>query len=64
MTNLKTEKYYKCSKCGAVCHGLNDFDAKGTGCTASAPWRTSGICGGSFTIPINKAEYDLYIIKN
>lgn len=49
------ETCYKCSKCG---QSITDNKGYGVVCPNSAPYRISGICGGSLIIPITKEEYD------
>jgi hypothetical protein len=54
------KRYWKCYKCGSVGYTegkLLDNDPK-TMCLAPMPVRTSGICGGSFSIEISEQEYN------
>lgn len=51
------EKYYRCNKCGQYITKTNNTEGFGM-CTGSVTYRTSGICGGSFSIEMTKTEYD------
>lgn len=53
ITYKNKDKYYKCNKCGSSIT-VND---KNVLCTTSAPYRTSGICGGSISVEISEEEY-------
>ena len=48
------KRYFQCWKCGAIIESESDQNPM---CVASAPYRTSGICGGG-SIEITKDEYD------
>ena len=50
------ERYFKCWKCGALAVTYDDKKPI-AGCVQPFPNRTSGICGGSFTIEISKEEF-------
>lgn len=49
-------RYFKCWKCG--CKTKTTGEKPNFMCINSMPVRTSGICGGSFTIEITKKEYN------
>ena len=51
------KRYFKCWKCGAITYTENNEDPNCV-CTAPMAVRTSGICGGSFSIEITKKEYE------
>lgn len=51
------DKYYKCYKCGS-----SISDTEGALCAFEAPYRISGICGGSMTEELTPEEY-LKLIK-
>ncbi len=54
------EKYYRCWKCGSITKGEKN---KGTMCVMSAPYRISGICGGSLSEEISEEVYKALIEK-
>jgi len=62
MNNKK--RYWKCWKCSSVGYTEGKFvdNSPSTMCCASIPIRTSGICGGSFSIEITEVEYN--VLKN
>lgn len=64
--------YRKCSKCGYLVKleitlkdnvEATEKDANRTPCTMAAPWRTSGICGGSYVVSATKEEYDQKVLE-
>lgn len=46
--------YFKCDKCG---HKISTMDGSGITCQQPAFYRTSGICCGSYNVPISKLEF-------
>ncbi len=52
----KQERYFRCNKCGKTIAKVKEWDHAGM-CTIGFIGRTSGICGGGFTIEISKEEY-------
>jgi len=50
------KRYFKCFKCGALTY-TEDGGIPEICCTASMAVRTSGICGGAFSIEISEDEY-------
>ena len=55
-----SKRYWKCWKCGAVGYTEGELveNNPSTMCCAPMPVRTSGICGGSFSIEITEQEYN------
>lgn len=52
-------KYYRCSKCGQyIAKVRNAVELSHSMCTGSVSYRTSGICGGSFSIEMTEEEYN------
>lgn len=54
-------KYYRCSKCEAIRELRHPSLTKiedTTMCTRPVTYRTSGICGGSFTVEMSEEEYN------
>ena len=56
--------YYKCWKCGNPAHVVSNDGSEHivVMCQTPASYRTSGICGGSYDIPIT--EDDFLLAKN
>jgi hypothetical protein len=61
MSKEETPKYFICSKCGEVVRKVpnpSKIDLNSmTPCVNPMGVRTSGICGGSFTVEITEEEY-------
>lgn len=64
--------YRKCSKCGYLAKVQitfkdgaepTDMDANRTPCMQPAPWRTSRICGGSYSVPATEEEYNQKVLE-
>jgi len=54
------KRYFKCFKCGGSLTVTEDGkEAEGIMCTAPMAARTSGICGGAFSVEITEEEYDV-----
>jgi len=53
--------FFKCNKCGSLTATKDDQDAGM--CTLPVTYRTSGICGGGFSIKITEEEYKTTIEK-
>lgn len=51
------EQYWKCDRCGAICCCESD-NIPTIVCTSPMLWRTSGICGGIFSIKSTKQEFE------
>ena len=49
------EVFWKCWKCGSVTKSTNSFHSM---CVTPITYRTSGICGGSFSVEITEEEYN------
>ena len=47
-------RYFLCNKCGNSILFVPDEEGAGGMCMESAPYRSSGICGGGFTIELIK----------
>lgn len=64
--------YRKCSKCGYIAKVQitkkdgsepTDEDANRTTCMQPAPWRTSRICGGSYSVPATEEEFNKKVLE-
>ena len=53
-----SKRYFQCWKCGAVGYTIDGSSPQNTVCCSPMVIRTSGICGGSFTIEITEQEYN------
>lgn len=51
-------KYYRCDKCGQYIAKVENEKQLGGMCTGFAGYRTSGICGGSFSVKMTEEEYN------
>lgn len=51
------ERYFRCNKCGLFITKVTNGEDRGGMCTGTMAVRTSGVCGGGFTIGMTKAEY-------
>jgi len=51
------KRYFKCWKCGALTFTENGKEVEGFMCTMPMACRTSGVCGGAFSIEISEEEY-------
>jgi hypothetical protein len=52
------ERYFRCDKCGNFITKVDHGQSRGGMCTGPMAVRTSGICGGGFTIEMTKEEYN------
>lgn len=55
---MTESKYFRCNKCGQYITKVDNIDQSYTMCTGAFAGRTSGICGGSFTIEMTEEEYN------
>jgi len=51
-------KYFRCNKCGQYITKVERPSQRDGMCTGDASYRTSGICGGSFTVEMTEEEYN------
>ncbi|MFW5847478.1 MAG: hypothetical protein ACOCVF_00975 [bacterium] len=51
-------RYFKCFKCGSKIMTTNNENGDRFVCIEPVPFRTSGICGGIYSIEITEKEYN------
>ena len=51
-------KYLRCNKCGQYIAKADNASQLPAMCVGSVIYRTSGICGGSFTVEMTEEEYN------
>lgn len=56
--DLSLPKYYRCDKCGQYITKVEKPCQRQGLCTGSFAGRTSGICGGSFSVRMTEEEYN------
>ncbi len=56
MIKFIDNRYFRCNKCGSISVVENSRQMNNM-CTSYAGYRTSGICGGSFSIEMTEEEY-------
>ena len=52
--------YRKCWKCGNIVQIEFAGEYHAPICTTSAPWRTSGICAGSYSVEVKEEDFLKY----
>jgi hypothetical protein len=58
MINSIFPKYFRCNKCGQHITKVENYTQLNGMCTGSVTYRTSGICGGSFTNEMTEEQYN------
>lgn len=51
-------KFFRCDKCGQRITKVDSEKQMNSMCTGSVTYRSSGICGGSFSVEMTEEEYN------